>query len=191
MLALVPFFVGEHSDLLPGLAARLAETFGVTVDERPPRFDPELAFDVSRGQYNSRILLGQLLHERRPPLGRVLGVTGVDLFIPVLTFVFGEAQLDGAAAVVSTHRLASERYGLPPSSGLLRQRLNREAVHEVGHTYGLVHCHAARCVMRSSTYVEEIDLKEARFCARCLTEVRRAAGRPREPTARADDRRGA
>lgn len=191
MLELVPFFMGEHSDLLSGLAPRLAEVFGVTVDERPPRFDPELAFDVSRGQYNSRILLGQLLHARRPPFGRVLGVTGVDLFIPVLTFVFGEAQLDGAAAVVSTHRLASERYGLPPSPGLLRQRLNREAVHEVGHTYGLVHCHAARCVMRSSTYVEEIDLKEDRFCARCLTDVRQAARPPREPTAPADDRRGA
>jgi archaemetzincin len=182
VLELVPFFMGEHSDLLPGLAARLAETFGVTVDERPPRFDPELAFDVSRGQYNSRVLLGQLLHERRPPFGRVLGVTGVDLFIPVLTFVFGEAQLDGAAAVVSTHRLASERYGLPPSPRLLRQRLDREAVHEVGHTYGLVHCHAARCVMRSSTYVEEIDLKDDRFCARCLADVRQAAPPAGAPT---------
>ena len=189
MLELVPFFMGEHKDLLPGLAARLAEAFGVKVDERPPRFDPELAFDVSRGQYNSRILLGQLLHDLRPPFSRVLGVTGVDLFIPVLTFVFGEAQLDGAAAVVSTHRLANERYGLPPSPDLLRERLNREAVHELGHTCGLVHCRAARCVMRSSTYVEEIDLKDDRFCGRCVTEVRRAARAQREPPARADGRR--
>jgi archaemetzincin len=181
VLELVPFFLGEHSDLIPGLAARLSEAFGVTVDQRPPRFDPELAYDVSRGQYNSRILLGQLLRDRRPPSARVLGVTGVDLFIPVLTFVFGEAQLDGAAAVVSTHRLASERYGLPPAPELLRQRLLKEAVHEVGHTCGLVHCHAARCVMTSSTYVEEIDLKGERFCARCLAEVRRAAAPARPP----------
>jgi archaemetzincin len=172
VIQLVPFFLGEHAQLLPEVAGRLGETFGMDVDQHPPRFDPELAFDDSRGQYNSRILLGQLLRDLRPPGVRVLGVTGVDLFIPVLTFVFGEAQLDGAAAVVSTHRLASELYGLPASPNLLRQRLAKEAVHEVGHTFGLVHCHAARCVMASSTYVEEIDLKSDRFCAGCLAEVR-------------------
>lgn len=178
MIELVPFFLGEHAELLPGLAARLGEAFGVEVERRLPRFDPELAFDTSRGQYNSRILLGQLLRDRRRPDARILGVTGVDLFIPVLTFVFGEAQLDGAAAVVSTHRLAPERYGLPAEPALLRQRLGVEAVHELGHTCGLVHCHAARCVMGSSTYVEEIDLKSHRFCARCLAAVRRAAAAP-------------
>jgi archaemetzincin len=178
VIELVPFFLGEHAELLPGLAAHLAEAFAVEVERRLPRFDPELAFDTSRGQYNSRILLGQLLRDRRRAGVRILGVTGVDLFIPVLTFVFGEAQLDGAAAVVSTHRLAPERYGLPAEPGRLRQRLVVEAVHEVGHTCGLVHCHAARCVMGSSTYVEEIDLKSERFCARCLAAVRRAADIP-------------
>ena len=141
------------------------------MEVRPPRFDPETAFDQSRGQYNSRSLLGQLLREARPGPARVLGVTGVDLFIPVLTYVFGEAQLGGTAAVVSTHRLDGERYGLPPDPERLRQRLVKEAVHEIGHTCGLVHCHEHRCVMGSSTYVEEIDLKDARFCARCLAAM--------------------
>jgi archaemetzincin len=177
VLQIVPFFLGEQADLVPGLAARLAETFAMGVEPHLPRFDPEMAFDVSRGQYNSRILLGQLLRDLPPPFTRVLGVTGVDLFIPVLTFVFGEAQLDGQAAVVSTYRLASERYGLAPSLAQLRERLVKEAVHEMGHTCGLLHCHAARCVMASSTYVEEIDLKSDRFCGRCLEAVR-AAGRP-------------
>ena len=180
MIEVVPFFLGEHAHLVPGLAACLARTFGVLVDRRPPRFDPEIAFDQSRGQYNSRILLGQLLRDVRPP-ARVLGVTGVDLFIPVLTFVFGEAQLGGTAAVVSTHRLDGERYGLPRDPERRRERLLKEAVHEVGHTWGLVHCHAHRCVMGSSTYVEEIDLKDGRFCARCLAAVRHAP----EPSLRA------
>ena len=174
MIEVVPFFLGEHAHLVPGLAASLSETFGVPVERRPPRFDPETAFDQSRGQYNSRLLLGHLLREGRPAPARILGVTGVDLFIPVLTFVFGEAQLGGTAAVVSTHRLDGERYGLPRDPERLRQRLVKEAVHEVGHTWGLVHCHAHRCVMGSSTYVEEIDLKDGRFCARCLAAVRRA-----------------
>lgn len=175
MLHIVPLFLGEQAELLPGLAARLSEAFGLPVEQHLPRFDPELAFDAGRGQYNSRVLLGQLLRDVRPACTRVLGVTGVDLFIPVLTFVFGEAQLDGRAAVVSTHRLANEAYGLPPSPHLLRQRLDKEAIHEMGHTYGLIHCHVARCVMASSTYVEEIDLKSDRFCDRCLVAVRRAA----------------
>ena len=145
---------------------------------RPPSFDPELAFDSSRGQYHSRILLGQLLREPEapgvPPPARVLGVADVDLFIPVLTFVFGEAQLGGRAAVVSAHRLDNRLYGLPPSPHLLFERLVKEAVHELGHTYGLLHCHEARCVMASSTYVEEIDLKGDRFCDRCLDRLREA-----------------
>ena len=172
MLQVVPVFLGEHAELLPRLFALLSETFSLPVEAHVPGFDPELAFDASRGQYNSRLLLDLLLRDRRPGAARVLGITGVDLFIPVLTYVFGEAQLGGPAAVVSTHRLASERYGLEPSPALLRQRLHKEAVHEVGHTFGLVHCHQGRCVMGSSTYVEEIDLKSERFCPRCLAHVR-------------------
>jgi archaemetzincin len=176
VLHVVPVFMGGQGDLVAGLAAHLGEVFGAAVEQHVPRFDPERAFDASRGQYNSRFLLGQLLREQGPDSGRILGVTGVDLFIPVLTFVFGEAQLGGRAAVVSTHRLASERYGLPSSPHLLRQRLLKEAVHELGHTYGLVHCHEPRCVMGSSTYVEEIDLKSDRFCPGCLAGVRGAGG---------------
>jgi archaemetzincin len=172
-LHVVPFFLGDHGPLVPDLAGRLGDLFGLAVEQHPPRFDPERAFDASRGQYNSRVLLGQLLREHGPHPGRILGVTGVDLFIPVLTFVFGEAQLGGRAAVVSTHRLANERYGLAPSLQLLRQRLGKEAVHELGHTYGLVHCHRPRCVMGSSTYVEEIDVKTDRLCPECLAAVRR------------------
>jgi archaemetzincin len=173
VLQVVPVFLGEQAEELPRLFALLEGAFGLPVEPHVPGFDPELAFDGSRGQYNSRLLLDLLLRDRRPGATRVLGVTGVDLFIPVLTYVFGEAQLGGPAAVVSTHRLAPERYGLAPSPALLRQRLHKEAVHEVGHTFGLVHCRHARCVMGSSTYVEEIDLKSDRFCAQCLAQVRR------------------
>jgi archaemetzincin len=170
-LRLVPIYCGSQAQLLAPLAEHLRDTFGTAIDVRPPDFDPELAFDPSRGQYNSRLLLTNLLRDLPAETSRVLGVTGVDLFIPVLTFVFGEAQLDGRAAVVSTHRLANELYGLPPSPGLLFDRLVKEAVHELGHTFDLVHCRADRCVMISSTYVEEIDLKSAQFCDRCRARL--------------------
>jgi archaemetzincin len=68
-------------------------------------------------------------------------------------------------------------YGLPPDPGLLAARLEKEAIHEVGHTLGLVHCTDGACVMHASTYVEEIDLKDAQFCASCRPAVSRPASR--------------
>lgn len=172
MLRLVPFFCGARIDLLPQLARSLEEALGLAVRQRPPRFDPELAFDPLRGQYDSRVLLARLLEEAPEGAGRVLGVTTVDLFIPVLTYVFGEAQLEGRAAVVSMYRLDATVYGLPENKRLLAERLRKEALHELGHTYNLMHCDDPLCVMRSSTYVEEIDLKSDRFCRQCSRSVR-------------------
>lgn len=165
-IALVPIYVTEERGLLHRLEIHLAEAFGLDVERRRPWFDPERAFDPSRGQYNSTLLLAQL--QGAPPAAtRVLGVTSVDLFIPVLSYVFGEAQVPGRAAVMSLHRLAPELYGLPADQERLTERAAKEAVHELGHTFGLIHCRQPECVMRSSTYVEEIDLKGARFCAEC------------------------
>ena len=164
------YFDGRHA-ALEALGRRLRRTFGLEPRIRQPWFDPEVPFHPARGQYNSTLLLAQLLRGLGDEPERVLGVTSVDLFIPVLTFVFGEAQLSGRAAVVSIHRLRSEAYGLDPDERLLTERLDKEAVHELGHTYGLVHCATQDCVMRSSTYVEEIDFKSAEFCASCIEEI--------------------
>ena len=177
MLHIVPIHPGTSRGLLPPLAAKLAEVFGLQTVLHLPSFDPELAFDSSRGQYNSRILLAQLLHDKPQSATRILGVAGVDLFIPVLTHVFGEAQLDGPAAVVSAYRLDNPIYGLPPNRNLLFKRLCKEAIHELGHTYHLIHCRRHPCVMMSSTYVEDIDQKSDRFCAGCLRSVEQAAPR--------------
>jgi archaemetzincin len=179
ILRLVPIHCGTRAPLLQPLGERLEQIFGLEVRQAAPGFDSEIAFDESRGQYNSRILLAQLLRDTQPEVLRVLGVAGVDLFIPVLTYVFGEAQLGGRAAVVSLHRLDDELYGLPPNPLRLVERLHKEAVHELGHTFDLVHCHRDRCVMLSSTYVEEIDLKSDLFCTPCLTTVRAAIQRHR------------
>jgi archaemetzincin len=98
---------------------------------------------------------------------RLLGVTAVDLYIPILTFVFGEAQMGGPCAVVSAHRLRQELYGLPADPKLFRQRVIKEAVHELGHTVSLTHCDDYRCAMAPSHAVEWIDLKESTLCTAC------------------------
>jgi len=95
----------------------------------------------------------------------------VDLYIPILTFVFGEAQIGGPCGLVSAHRLRQEFYGLPRDGEMLRQRLLKEAVHEIGHTLALTHCDDYQCAMAPSHAVEWIDLKETTLCETCRTRV--------------------
>lgn len=170
----VPIYFTDKDETLRRLGAALELDFHATVRYRNPWFDPEAAFDAGRGQYRATLLLKALLDDpQEAPAERVLGVTSVDLFTPVLTYVFGEAQLQGRAAVVSGHRLRSEAYGLPPDPRLFYERLHKEAVHELGHTYGLMHCRTIGCVMGASAYAEEIELKGASFCERCRAVVAR------------------
>lgn len=166
-LDLVPIYATFRHGQLDNLAAGLEAAFGVEVRRRVPWFDPETAYDGARGQYDSTRLLHEMADGASPDGEVLLGVIGVDLFVPVLTYVFGEAQLGGRSAVVSTHRLDPRVYGLPDDQARLDERLLKESVHELGHVLGLLHCGNPRCVMHASTWVEDIDQKPATFCDAC------------------------
>jgi archaemetzincin len=170
LIPLVGVNGGLGFDRLEHLAAALARTFRTPCRIRPETIDISFSLDERRGQYYSTAIL-QRLEKQADPDARVLGVATADLYVPVLTFVFGEAQLDGNCAVVSSARLADEFYGLPPSETLLRERLFKEAAHELGHTFGLRHCADWRCVMTSSHAVERLDVKTAEFCRSCRKVV--------------------
>jgi archaemetzincin len=129
------------------------------------------SYDPSRGQHNSTAILNILGLLAETSTDRVLGITTADLFIPIFTYLFGEAQLDGPAAVVSGMRLQNQFYGFAPDAALYYERLLKECLHELGHTFGLRHCNTPGCVMLKSTYVENIDLKSANFCSSCDTVV--------------------
>ena len=159
-------------DRLEHLAANLARKFGTPCRIRPETFDIGFSFDTGRQQYYSTAIL-QKLERASDPDARILGVTPCDLYVPVLTFVFGEAQLDGNCAVVSTARLKEDFYGLPSREDLLRERLLKEAAHELGHTFGLRHCNDWRCVMTSSHGVERLDVKGSDFCRSCRKPLQR------------------
>ncbi len=159
---------------LLGIARILESIFSSPVGFERANLNLAIAYDASRHQSNSTALLAQILRDHEDPSRKRIAIVDVDLFIPVLTFVFGEAQLNGTAAVVSTHRLNNQFYGLPRNHPLMLDRLQKEIVHELGHTYGLYHCHQFECVMRSSTYVEEIDMKRLHPCQAC-SEILSAA----------------
>ena len=143
---------------------------------------PRSAHNPSRKQNFSTEILYELLRyaEERADLAetvyRVLGVTEVDLYVPGLNFVFGEAQCPGKAAVISVYRLMPEFYGEPSDGRLFLERCVKEAVHEIGHTLGVRHCSNPSCVMHFSLHIGMTDRKRAQFCGRCRLLAERAIG---------------
>ena len=174
---IVPIELEDHA-YLEKLESFLFHTFHLRTKRKDLRIDLKDAFDSIRVQYNSSLILRQLIMKPPPDAEKMLAVTGVDLFIPILTFVFGEAQLKGTGAVVSTHRLHNRFYGLPENREATTDRLLKEAVHELGHTFGLIHCTQNKCVMNSSTYVENIDQKPAELCPLCQKSVKPGTSAP-------------
>jgi archaemetzincin len=153
--------------LLTGLEEALVATFGRPVKSFDSPLNISFAFDPTRGQYHGSSLLLRLVDERPPDTDKILGVTEADLFVPVFDFLFGEAQLGGEGAVMSTYRLRNEQYGLPPDEDVFRERLVKEAIHELGHAFGLIHCFNPFCVMNPSTFIEQIDAKSKDLCRQC------------------------
>ncbi len=128
---------------------------------------PEESLDGARAQYSAPVVLKALLDGTAGLGEKVLGVTSEDLFIPMLSFVYGQAQLGGRGGVVSLARLKQEYYGLPGDGRLLAARARKEAVHETGHLFGLVHCEQPECAMRLSTNIRQLDLKGDALCMGC------------------------
>lgn len=124
-------------------------------------------FDPARRQYNGNRILQMVETLSTPDSIKTIGLFNVDLFIPILTYIFGQAYLNGKSGIVSQYRLSNELYGLPEDSKLLLSRLIKEVIHELGHCFGLIHCYQTECVMRSSTYVEDIDQKGEGMCEEC------------------------
>jgi len=174
-LWLVPLELHDAPALLPWLGDALEDVYQVRARVFDRRVDVEPSRNHARGQLDARALLTQLLLIPEP--GFVLGVTSEDLYLSIFTFVIGEACLDGRAAMLSTHRLHEERYGLPRNPRRLRQRLLKEAVHELGHCHGLVHCSAGTCVMHASSTAEDVDLKGSELCDACFGLVGKRKGR--------------
>jgi archaemetzincin len=159
-------------EALSAVSARVEKEFGGPVRSLELG-SVDFAFDAQRGQYGSIPVLDMLLKRCPEDAGKLLAVTERDLYIPVLTFVFGQAQLGGRVGVVSFARLRQEFYGLAVDRDVFLERAYKEALHETGHLFGLVHCAERKCAMSLATTVRQIDMKDDAFCAACGARWRR------------------
>ncbi len=161
--------------LLENVRAEISYALPVSCELLPFELDPNPSYHPERQQYHSSEILERMQATVRAEHWRLLAITAVDLYIPILKYVFGEAQMGGPCALVSYHRLHQEFYGLERDEALLAQRLAKECVHELGHTLGLHHCQDYRCAMASAHSVEWIDLREDTLCESCQTKVNASA----------------
>jgi archaemetzincin len=159
------------TSLLENLRASLSKSIPVQCEIQPVRLDPGPSYHAERQQFHSSELLHRIHTTIRPSDWRLLAIADVDLYIPILKYVFGEAQIGGPCAVVSTFRLRQEFYGLEADHALLQERLLKESVHELGHTLELRHCEDYRCAMASSHAVEWIDLRDSSLCEVCHAKM--------------------
>ena len=140
----------------------------VTIGKGMP--EPHYAFNKKRNQYLSTVILNSVLEQKEyTPYEKILGIVDHDLYVPELNFVFGEAGQK--AAVISLTRLRQEFYHLPQDQNLFYKRVLTEAVHELGHTYGLRHCENPRCVMFFSNTLMDTDRKGSDFCPDCKSKL--------------------
>jgi archaemetzincin len=157
--------------LLGALGRELTKAYASLVDGYliGPSFGmPPAAYNAQRRQHEADIILDLVLH-RITGENKVLALTGADLYTRSYeyNFIFGLAQRQGRAALVSLHRLDPTFYGERPDRKLFLARAGKEAVHELGHTFGLVHCQDPKCVMSFSNSIFGVDEKSAAFCGGC------------------------
>jgi len=166
LIQVLPYGKVNH-EMVQMITRHIREMFGCDVDIHAPLPRPDYAYDATKVQYSSTLILRNLAAISNSKAGKFLAITEVDLFIPMLTFVFGQAQLAGRLAIVSLARLRPEFYGLPADKDVMVRRIRKEVAHELGHTFGLVHCTDKSCLMSLSTEIMQVDLKSENFCKNC------------------------
>jgi archaemetzincin len=165
-LILVSFGYWEQG-ILQKVADIIAGEIAINVQIKEGHLDVSDFYDAARRQYDANGLLQQIDRNCAGESGKIIGMFNVDLFIPIFTYIFGQAFLGGKCGIVSVFRLSNERYGMPANEELLVERSGKEILHELGHTLGLIHCYDTDCVMHAGSYVEDIDQKGSGFCHSC------------------------
>ena len=159
------------ADILKNIANALGRIFRSKVELGKEIPIPQDSYDSKRKQYHSTIILRKMQGVKPKNFDLMLGVTDVDLYVPQLNFVFGEADVFSGVTVISLTRLRQEFYGLRPDKRVFHERAVKEAIHELGHTYGLDHCSNPKCIMYFSNSIRDTDRKGPGFCNKCRSTL--------------------
>lgn len=160
---------------LETIAEDITREYEYPVAIRESHFDLSEFYEPTRRQYDGNRLLKYLHQQDEKPALKTIGLFRIDLFIPILTYIFGQAIFEGDTGIASIYRLKNEQYGIKSDDDLLLDRFRKVVIHELGHTFGLTHCFVPSCVMRISTYVEDLDQKKLRLCNDCRNKLGFAA----------------
>jgi len=167
--------------LVPKLETRFTTKVHVDLGKRMPR--PDYAYNPDAKKYVAMYILTEMKKLDFPANAKILGVANVGLFIPGsdLQFLFGQA-LRGRAAIISTLHMDPNSYvGGKPDDDLLIQRMEKEAVHELGHVFGLDNVNTPECVMYLPRDVRGLDRKTDSFCSECQKEFELLKGSKKLP----------
>ena len=157
--------------LLDRIIGTLKQTFRTQVNKIFLSIDTDSLYSRERRQYYSTGFMEQSVAQTTHINGKIILITELDIYVPVLTFLFGEAQLNGKHSIVSVFRLHEEFYSGFTDNELLYERTIKEIYHELGHNFGLIHCRNWDCVMHSSNNIEEVDLKGNTYCKKCFNLI--------------------
>ena len=184
-IILQPVLFELDKDILSSLEKALLKEFNASSSivtapaiKEIPEQRQLLLFDNQRNQWNSSDILQWLSDkykklyskERRTTI-KILAICDFDAYSGNLNFVFGEVHLDGSISAIYLPRLGQEFYGLKPDKSVFCQRLVKEAVHELGHSFGLSHCKNIKCVMHFSNSLSDTDIKTNDLCDVCKVHL--------------------
>lgn len=163
---------GQFEDyFLETISEDIAREYNVAVITEECHADLNDFYEPTRRQYNANKLIKFLEEQSDAKALKTICLCRVDLFIPILTYIFGQAVYKGKTGIASLYRLKNEPYGMKSDDDLVLDRFRKVVIHELGHTFGLIHCHVPSCVMRSSTYVEDLDQKKIHLCNHCRNQM--------------------
>ena len=167
--------MGRVAEIVPkAIAANILGYLHINTDIVPSLEQPQYAFDESRIQYNAGEILKAFESMPFHNYEKVIGILDLDLFVPIFSYVFGEARQAGKYALVSLYRLQKNLDGSTPSMSLFLERAAKVALHELGHLFNLIHCEDENCLMHFSGGLQDLDNASFYFCRYCSTYFRDA-----------------
>ena len=169
------------------IAAHIEGYLALSAGILEPRELPEACLDARRMQYDAGKLIDHLagpLQTTENPSDRsssgctkIIGLLAEDLFLPIFTHVFGEAEQGGRHAVISLYRLKYRSDGTTAPESQVYERAAKVALHEIGHLFNLFHCTDARCLMHFAEEPDTLDAIPINFCPYCTRFINDACRR--------------